>query len=97
MMQMADAGGSRSCERLKHYGIENDYRSQSFAKDVLMIEVGVSRFNKYGCDICFQITNSALDRVVCNAKQGVVFFDFDKHKIAAVPLAFKSLVGESDD
>lgn len=74
-----------------------DYRSQSFAKDVLVIEVGVSRFNKYGCDICFQITNSALDRVVCNAKQGVVFFDFDKHKIATVPLAFKSLVGESDE
>lgn len=74
-----------------------DYRSQSFAKDVLVIEVGVSRFNKYGCDICFQITNSALDRVVCNAKQGVVFFDFDKHKIAAVPLAFKSLVGEPEE
>lgn len=73
-----------------------DYRSESFAKDILVIEVGVARFNKYGCDICFQITNSALERVVCNAKQGVVFFDFDKHKIAPVPLAFLSLVGESD-
>lgn len=74
-----------------------DYRSESFAKDVLLIEVGVRRFNKYGCDICFQITNSALDRVVCNAKQGVVFFDFDKHKIAVVPPAFKALVGEAAD
>ncbi len=74
-----------------------DYRSESFANDVLVIEVGVSRFNKYGCDICFQVTNSALERVVCNAKQGVVFFDFDKHKIAAVPPAFKSLVGESEE
>ena len=73
-----------------------DYRSESFAKDVLVIEVGVSRFNKYGCDICFQVTNSALEKVVCNAKQGVVFFDFDKHKIAAVPPAFTSLVGETE-
>jgi len=74
-----------------------DYRSESFAKDVLLIEVGVLRFNKYGCDICFRITNAALDRVVCNAKQGVVFFDFDKHKIAAVPPALKALVGEGVD
>ncbi|TFH73564.1 acyl-CoA thioesterase [Gammaproteobacteria bacterium LSUCC0112] len=73
-----------------------DYRSESFAKDILVIEVGVARFNKYGCDICFQITNSALEKVVCNAKQGVVFFDFDKHKIASVPLAFISLVGEPE-
>ena len=73
-----------------------DYRSESFAKDVLVIDVGVTGFNKYGCDICFQITNSALEKVVCNAKQAVVFFDFDRHKIAAVPLAFLSLVGESE-
>lgn len=71
-----------------------DYRSESFAKDVLVIDVGVARFNKYGCDICFQITNSALEKVVCNAKQAIVFFDFDRHKIAAVPPAFMSLVGE---
>lgn len=73
-----------------------DYRSESFAKDILLIDVGVARFNRYGCDICFRITNSALDKVVCNAKQGVVFFDFDKYKIAAVPPAFITLVGESE-
>jgi len=73
-----------------------DYRSESFAKDVLVIEVGVGKFNRYGCDICFQVTNSALERNVCNAKMGVVFFDFDKHKIAPVPSAFKTLVTEGD-
>jgi hypothetical protein len=36
MMQMADAGGSRSCERLKNFGIENDYRSQSFLDTTLV-------------------------------------------------------------
>jgi len=69
-----------------------DYRSESFAKDVLVVDVGVGKFNKYGCDICFRITNSALERNVCNAKMGVVFFDFDKHKIALVPPAFEALV-----
>ncbi|MEX1197483.1 MAG: thioesterase family protein [Pseudohongiellaceae bacterium] len=73
-----------------------DYRSESFARDVLVVEVGVDKFNRYGCDICFQVTNSALDRNVCNAKMGVVFFDFDKHKIALVPSAFKSLIDEPE-
>jgi len=73
-----------------------DYQSESFANDVLNIEVGVGRFNRYGCDICFQITNTALDRVVCNAKTGVVFFDFDKHKIALVPKAFREMLERSE-
>ncbi|MDP1933108.1 MAG: thioesterase family protein [Gammaproteobacteria bacterium] len=74
-----------------------DYRSESFANDVLVIDVGLGRFNRYGFDICFQITNSALDRVVCNAKMGVVFFDFDKHKIALIPKAFREMLGQSED
>lgn len=73
-----------------------DYQSESFANDVLNIEVGVGRFNRYGCDIYFQITNTALDRVVCNAKTGVVFFDFDKHKIALVPKAFREMLESSE-
>lgn len=73
-----------------------DYRSESFAKDILVVEVGVSRFNRYGCDISFQITNAAMERVVCNAKVGIVFFDFDKHKIAPFPPAFRILLGQSE-
>lgn len=69
-----------------------DFRSESFANDLLIVDVGVSKFNKYGFDIGFQVTNSALEAVVCNAKMGVVFFDFDKHKLAEVPRAFKSIL-----
>lgn len=69
-----------------------DYQSESFANDVLNIEAGVGRFNRYGCDIYYKITNTALDRVVCSAKTGVVFFDFDKHKIAPVPKAFSAML-----
>lgn len=69
-----------------------DYQSESFAHDVLNIEVGVGRFNRYGCDIYYKITNTALERVVCHAKTGVVFFDFDKHKITLIPKAFKEML-----
>jgi len=70
-----------------------DYRSESFANDLLLINVGVSAFNRYGFDIGIQVTNEALETVVCNAKIGVVFFDFDKHEISQVPVAFKNKLG----
>ena len=73
-----------------------DYRSESFANDRLIIDVGVSKFNRYGFDIGMQVTNSALDSVVCNAKIGVVFFDFDQHELSQVPIAFKSMLGQPE-
>lgn len=74
-----------------------DFRSESFAGDRLIIDVGVHDFNRYGFDICMQVTNSALDTIVCQAKFGVVFFDFDKHQIAEVPSAFMSHLGRLQD
>ncbi|MDF1765268.1 MAG: thioesterase family protein [Gammaproteobacteria bacterium] len=67
-----------------------EYRSESFANDVLVIDVSVGEFNRYGCDIGFVVSNSALDQIVCKAKVGVVFMDFDKHQLADVPAAFKT-------
>ncbi len=72
-----------------------EYRSESFANDLLIIDVGVSGFNRYGFDIGLQVTNSALETVVCNAKMGVVFFDFDQHQISQIPSAFKSILQSS--
>lgn len=69
-----------------------DYRSESFANDRLVIDVGVSNFNRYGLDIMLQVTNSALESVVCQAKIGVVFFDFDKHQITPMPESFTTLL-----
>lgn len=73
-----------------------DYQSESFANDLLIIDVGVDSFNRYGFDIYFQITNSAQDRVVCSAKMGVVFFDFDQHQIAQMPKMFKEKLGRPE-
>lgn len=73
-----------------------EYRSESFANDLLIIDVGTSSFNRYGFDIGLLVTNSALETVVCNAKMGVVFFDFDKHQITQVPPAFKSILQQPE-
>jgi len=73
-----------------------DYRAESFASDRLTGDVGLCEFNKYGVDICFKVSNTALETVVCRAKLGVVFFDFDKHQIAEVPGAFTALVDRAE-
>lgn len=70
-----------------------EYRAESFANDQLVFDVGVGGLNRYGFDIGIQVTNNALETVVCNAKMGVVFFDFDKHQITQVPSAFKAKIG----
>ncbi|MEQ8955642.1 MAG: thioesterase family protein, partial [Gammaproteobacteria bacterium] len=69
-----------------------DYRSESFANDLLIVDVGVGKFNRYGLDIGMQVTNSALESIVSNAKMGVVFFDFDKHQMVEVPRAFRAIL-----
>ena len=73
-----------------------DYRSESFADDKLIIDVGVSDFNRYGFDIGLQVSNSALESVVCRAKFGIVLFDFDRHQISQIPALFKSMLGHGD-
>ena len=40
----------------------------------------------------FTVNNAALDQIVCKAKAGVVFMDFDKHQLADVPAAFKTRI-----
>jgi len=69
-----------------------DFRSESFANDVLIIDVGIGKVNRYGIDICLKVTNSAHDSVVCIARMGVVLFDFDKHQMVAIPPQFKQLL-----
>lgn len=73
-----------------------DYRSESFSNDRLIIDVGVSEFNRYGFDIGMQVTNSALESVVCSAKFGIVLFDFDRHQISEIPAPFKTMLGHRD-
>lgn len=74
-----------------------DFRSESFGGDCLIIDVGLDDFNRYGFDICMQVTNSALEKTVCQAKMGIVFFDFDKHQIAETPAAFNALLQRLSD
>ena len=64
------------------------FLAESFVGDVLTFHVGVTDFNKYGCDFIYKVENAAQDKQIAQAKTGIVFFDYDERKVARVPKVF---------
>lgn len=67
------------------------YRSQAYHRDVLRIEVAVANFHEYGCDILYRVTNKQTGKQVAVARTGMLFFDYERNKIAGVPERFRSV------
>ncbi|HEX3035486.1 MAG TPA: thioesterase family protein [Thermodesulfobacteriota bacterium] len=66
------------------------YKSESFYGETLRIEIAVLDFSQYGCDFIYKITEKESVREIARAKTGIVFFDYEKRKVAPVPEKFKS-------
>ncbi len=62
--------------------------AESFVGDVLTFHVGLTDFNKYGCDIIYKVENHNEERLIVKAKTGIVFFDYDERKVVRVPRVF---------
>jgi acyl-CoA thioesterase FadM len=64
------------------------YKSQGFHGDLLSILAAVGDFNKYGCDFFFKVIQKNSGKEVARAKTGIVFFDYNRQKMAPVPSTF---------
>lgn len=62
------------------------YKSESFFGDVLIIELAVSDFNKYGFDMFYRVTNKESLKEVARAKTGIICFDYAKRKVVSIPV-----------
>lgn len=69
-----------------------EFKSESFVGENLLFEVGLTDFNKYGCDFIYKVSCADEGRLVTLAKTGIVFFDYDERKIARIPKVFTELV-----
>ncbi len=69
-----------------------EFKSESFVGENLLFEVGLTDFNKYGCDFIYKVSCADEGRLVTLAKTGIVFFDYDERKITRVPKVFTDLV-----
>lgn len=64
------------------------YKSEAHARDLLLFEVGLMDFNKYGGDFIFRITRPCDNRLIAMAKSGFVFFNYKMTKVVPMPAAF---------
>ena len=64
------------------------FTSESFVGDLLTFHVGLTDFNKYGCDVVYKVENEAQEKQVVQAKTGIVFFDYDERKVTRIPRVF---------
>lgn len=67
------------------------YKSEARARDKLIFEVGLMDFNPYGCDLVFRISRESDRAAIAMAKQGFVFFNYQKQKVSAIPDPVKAL------
>jgi len=67
------------------------YKSEAFPGEILVIAVAVADFNRYGCDVVYQVAEKASGREVARAKTGIVFFDYAQRQIQPVPPSFRAL------
>lgn len=66
------------------------YKSQSYYGERLKFELNAGDFNKYGCDIFYRVTNAENQKLVLEAKTGIIFFDYEKNKVTTIPEGFMS-------
>lgn len=70
------------------------YRSEAFHGEVLNIAMTARDFGRKGCDLVWQVTDTASGREVARGKHGIVFFDYAVRKPASVPPAFAQRFAE---
>ena len=66
------------------------YKSESFLGDVLIVQIAVADFNKFGFDLLYLVTNKATGKEIARGKTGIVSFDYAKRKMVSVPVSLLS-------
>ena len=61
------------------------YKSESFLGDVLIVQIAVEDFNKFGFDLLYLVTNKATGKEVARGKTGIVCFDYSARKVVSIP------------
>ena len=65
------------------------YKAEIFYGDTLTIDIGVADLHSHGADITYRVMNKGKE--AARAKTGIVFFDYEKRKIAPTPEDSKAL------
>ncbi|HPR06357.1 MAG TPA: thioesterase family protein [Denitromonas sp.] len=64
------------------------YRSEAHHGEVMRVSMAACDFNKYGCDLVWQMREAESGREVARGKTGILFFDYAASKVTRVPDGF---------
>ena len=60
------------------------YKGEAFLGDELNISIAYTDIHKYGFDLLYQILRTSDQKEIARAKTGVICFDYEKRKVAAI-------------
>ena len=69
------------------------YKSEAFFGNQLRIDLSLEDFNEHGFDFIYCFYHLPSEKVMAQAKTGIVFFDYHARKLAKAPAGLKDLLG----
>lgn len=72
------------------------YRAEAFAGDRLRFEVGIGDLGRVACDLLYRAVRVQDDRLVAEAKTGLVFVDPTTRRPVPLPVAIRQLRNDSN-
>lgn len=65
------------------------YKAEVFYGSVITAKVAVAELSSMSCELIYLLSDKATAKEVARAKTGLVFFDYDKKRIAHMPEIFR--------
>lgn len=71
-----------------------EYKSESFYGDILSVQIAVAEIQKISFEVYYEVTAKRNDNVIliARSKTGMVCFDYEARKVAALPETFLSFL-----
>lgn len=67
------------------------YLAETFYAQTLKIEISLAEPNRSACDMQYRVTDSASGSPVALAKTGLVFYNYERKRVQAMPERFAQL------
>jgi acyl-CoA thioesterase FadM len=71
------------------------FKKECFYGDELTVEVAAAEFGTRSFDLYYRFSKTLTQELVCEAKTGMVCFDYTERKTVAVPAKFMKLANSS--
>lgn len=71
-----------------------EFKNESFYGDVVEVKLGAGEISRVGFELCYQLftKRNNEDILLANAKTGMVCYDYDAKKVAAIPEKLKAIL-----